>query len=103
MSPSKHRYTKKIKSPTQGLSEMQRNKPESLSIRKLVRKILGYIFVFFSALSLYYSFQSKINIYTVDIIDPKQVFQTPFVIENQSLLPIYDINYSFNLNRMNLF
>jgi hypothetical protein len=60
---------------------------------KKLLSLLTYIGLILSIVSAIYFFLPKIKIYTGDSLDPSNPFKTPFIIENQTVLPIYDIEF----------
>jgi hypothetical protein len=66
---------------------------------RLVKTII-YFSVFLTIISVYYSFQTKIKISTKLPLNPKDPFTAPFILENESVFSIYEIEYYYYIREL---
>ncbi len=61
---------------------------------------LRYIGLILSIIGTIYFFSPKIKIYPGEPLNPSNPFKTPFIIENQTILSIYNIEFSYVLRKI---
>ena len=75
-----------------------KKKAKNKSNLKIIYGIIGGISFIIAIIGFYLDTKSKIDIYTELSLKPEIPFATPFIVKNESLLPIYNIEYVFGIN-----
>jgi hypothetical protein len=86
--PKNNQHTK------QGPKQEPQQEPQTTRIQRILRwfGIFGkFLALYLSIVGSYYAFSPKIFIAPADTLDPSQLFATPFVVRNESLLSVNSI------------
>lgn len=88
---SKHKRSNRKLLSQQNPEQDQTQTPKHFSKWKWLGEISAFGIGLLTNISTYYSFQPKIIVYSGTPLNLVEPISTPFIIESQSFLPIYDL------------
>ena len=92
------RKNKHKKEPTKPQVSAEKNSKRNNLLFSFYKKPISWIISCVGIVSLYLALQPNISVSPLESLDSKQPFQTPFLIHNESIIPLYNVSTTMEID-----